>query len=96
MPDLHAAMRQLRDSESIIFLWIDAICINQANIQEKNHQVPLMADVYRRAEHVCVWLGERSDDSDVALDFIRRPGDLFATSVSAKSKPNWRAFYAFI
>ena len=56
-PDLHTAMRQLRDSESVIFLWIDAICTDQANIQEKNHQVPLMADIYRRAEHVYVWLG---------------------------------------
>ena len=95
-PDLYAAMTQLRDSESVIFLWIDAICINQASIQEKNQQVPLMAVVYRRAEHVCVWLGEMNDESKVALDFIRRPGDVFATSVSAKSKPNWRAFYAFI
>ena len=95
-PDLHAAMRQLRDSECVVFLWIDAICINQANIQEKNRQVPLMAEVYRRAEHVCVWLGESSDDRKVALDFIRRPGVFLATSASALRERNWRLFYAFI
>lgn len=96
MADLYAAMRRLRDSESIIFLWIDAICINQANIQEKNRQVPLMADVYRRAEHVFIWLGESSVDRKVALDFIRRPGVFLATSDSPLRDRNWRLFYAFI
>lgn len=96
MPDLHAAMRQLRHGRSVRYLWIDAICIDQANTQETNHQMSRMADVYRRAEYVCIWLGQRSDDSDVALDFIRGAGDLFATSASTQSEPDWRAFYAFI
>ena len=97
-PDLHTAMRQLRDSESVIFLWIDAICIDQANIQEKNHQVPLMADIYRRAEHVYVWLGQSSnnDGSKEALDFIHRPREFIAMSASAMRDHNWRAFYSFI
>jgi hypothetical protein len=38
-------------------LWIDAICINQADIQERNAQVSLMAFIYRRATRVVVWLG---------------------------------------
>ena len=79
-PDLSAALRQLRDSTSVRFLWIDAICIDQANIQEKNHRVPLIADVYRRAEHVCVMLGQSSDDSHKALQFIVGAGNLIATS----------------
>lgn len=96
MPNLYAAMSQLRHGNNVRYLWIDAICINQANTQEKNRQVPLMADVYRRAECLCVWLGERNNEGDVALDFIRGAGDLFATSVSAESEPDWRPFYAFI
>ncbi|KAF2139470.1 uncharacterized protein K452DRAFT_232719, partial [Aplosporella prunicola CBS 121167] len=38
-------------------LWIDAICIDQGNVSEKNHQVNQMADIYRNATTVFVWLG---------------------------------------
>jgi hypothetical protein len=51
-------------------LWIDAICINQASIEERNHQVGLMGKVYERAETVLVWLGRASEDSKLALDLL--------------------------
>ncbi|KAI0423058.1 HET-domain-containing protein [Xylaria grammica] len=38
-------------------LWVDAICINQKDIQEKNHQVPLMGKLYTNAKLVLSWLG---------------------------------------
>jgi hypothetical protein len=50
--------------------WIDAICINQANVLERNHQVNLMRDIYTRAEKVCIWLGKEADESDRAMDFL--------------------------
>lgn len=39
------------------FLWIDAVCINQADKDEKNQQLPFMTEIYRRASRVIVWLG---------------------------------------
>ena len=95
-PNLLAALRQLRISTSVKIVWIDAICIDQANTQEKSRQVSLMADIYRRAEHVCVWLGQGNHDSDNAIDFISGAGDLKATSAQAQCEPDWRAFYSFI
>lgn len=38
-------------------LWIDAICINQTDEQEKSHQVWMMKDIYQRASLAIVWLG---------------------------------------
>ena len=38
-------------------LWVDAICIDQSNTEERNHQVTLMQDIYSIAENVLVWLG---------------------------------------
>lgn len=38
-------------------LWVDAICINQDNTSEKNHQVPFMKDIYSQADIVLCWLG---------------------------------------
>jgi hypothetical protein len=51
-------------------LWADAICINQEDIVERNHQVQLMRDIYRSAELVVAWLGEEKDESDLAMDMI--------------------------
>ena len=95
-PNLHAALEHLRDRKSARLLWIDAICIDLANVEEKNHQISLMADIYRRAEHVCIWLGQGSHEFDRALDFIGRAADMLATSAWGWSEPNWWAFYSFI
>ncbi|KAK0510158.1 hypothetical protein JMJ35_007552 [Cladonia borealis] len=95
-PSLCAALRRLRDRGSVRFLWIDAICINQTNFYEMNHQVPLMADVYRRAEHLYVWLGQSSADSDKALQFIGDTEYLIARSAWQQEESDWRAFYSFI
>jgi hypothetical protein len=52
------------------FLWIDAICIDQTNVSERNHQVQLMGEVYSRASEVLIWLGDAVGDSDLAMDFM--------------------------
>jgi hypothetical protein len=51
-------------------LWVDAICINQLNMDEKASQIPLMTEIYGRAEKVLVWLGSSADQSDLAIDEI--------------------------
>ncbi|KAI8718592.1 HET domain-containing protein [Fusarium sp. LHS14.1] len=51
--------------------WIDSICINQADFEERRHQVQLMHLIYRQAEQVIVWLGEPSSDSGLAMNFVR-------------------------
>ncbi|KAL0263595.1 hypothetical protein SLS55_002576 [Diplodia seriata] len=38
-------------------LWVDALCINQADADEKAHQIALMGDIYASAARVVVWLG---------------------------------------
>ncbi|CAG9984116.1 unnamed protein product [Clonostachys byssicola] len=37
--------------------WIDAICINQADLIERNQQVAIMGDIYGGADHVYIWFG---------------------------------------
>ena len=51
-------------------IWVDAICINQNDLDEKGQQVRRMRDIYREADKVVVWLGPAAYDSDIAMDFI--------------------------
>jgi hypothetical protein len=38
-------------------LWVDQLCIDQGTTGERNHQVQMMAEIYRQASYVYVWLG---------------------------------------
>jgi hypothetical protein len=40
------------------YIWIDQICINQQNLDERNAQVPLMNKIFAAAQYVFAWLGE--------------------------------------
>ncbi|KLO88643.1 uncharacterized protein LW93_4453 [Fusarium fujikuroi] len=51
-------------------LWIDAICIDQANIRERKHQVGLMRQIYTSAAKVYVWLGQEDENSNIAMRFV--------------------------
>lgn len=56
-PNLHAALVQLRDPIHEVFLWVDALCIDQENIVEKTQQVSRMHEIYSEAANICIWLG---------------------------------------
>lgn len=62
--NLAAALRHLRDRDTTRTLWIDALCIDQDNDDEKNEQVLRMIDIYRHARRTLVWLGEWPEDPD--------------------------------
>lgn len=70
-PNLYDALEALRLASAPRHLWIDYICINQNDLVEKATQIPLMADIYRTAQQVLVWLGPSADDSDHVMRTIR-------------------------
>lgn len=55
--NLGQALRHLQIESEMRYLWIDALCIDQDNIAERNQQVTLMKDIYGTAKEVLVWLG---------------------------------------
>lgn len=63
----HDALLELRDPVSPRTIWIDAICINQEDIEEKQHQILLMKNVYERASQVVIWLSKPRSDADLAV-----------------------------
>lgn len=71
------------------FFWIDAICINQSNIKERNHQVGLMSQIYTNASAVYIWLGRESNDSDLAMEYITRQASKELKTEGMRYRPLW-------
>ncbi|KAH8672888.1 heterokaryon incompatibility protein-domain-containing protein [Tricladium varicosporioides] len=70
--NMEAFLQQFRHrhSEGGIGLWIDALCINQMDIQERNFQVKLMRDIYEQALVVYAWLGLAEEDGPDGMDLL--------------------------
>lgn len=74
--NLASALRELRYCDRSRRLWVDAICVNQQDSNEKGHQVALMSKVYRNARSGLVWLGEDNNSTREAISYLRRLANL--------------------
>lgn len=68
--NLREALLQLREDGEEDRLWIDAICINQSDENEKAIQIEMMANLYAEASMVMVWLGIWDEESETAIKCI--------------------------
>ncbi|KAG4443370.1 hypothetical protein IFR05_001159 [Cadophora sp. M221] len=66
--NLAAALDDLRDSCKPLRLWADAICIDQSNIRERNHQIKHMRDIFSLAQRTVVYLGQSTEMSSFVLE----------------------------
>jgi hypothetical protein len=76
--DFLAVARNMHPSRPF---WIDAICIDQNSVTERNHQVAQMGAIYAAAAHVIVWLGSNR----LIADFFR----VWKECYMIKSGPFW-------
>ncbi|KAH7122194.1 heterokaryon incompatibility protein-domain-containing protein, partial [Dactylonectria estremocensis] len=67
---LEAALRQLRQPDHSIVMWIDQLCINQEDEKEKERQIPLMGRIYSHCLNTVIWLGEESVGSNSAMQLL--------------------------
>jgi hypothetical protein len=76
-PNLYHALNRLRYKDKKRTLWIDQLCINQWDNEEKANQVDQMRLIYKRCSQCLIWLGEITgdlftvEDAKHALDFLR-------------------------
>lgn len=69
-------MRRLRYTDRERLLWIDALCINQNDIEERNEHINRMAEIYQRADGVCIWLGEHMSDLETIFETVEAIRDI--------------------
>jgi hypothetical protein len=68
--NLDIALRHLQYEDIAPAIWIDSICINQQDYNEKTEQVGQMSSIFSKASHVLVWLGPARDNSDLVATVI--------------------------
>ncbi|KIW20303.1 hypothetical protein PV08_00878 [Exophiala spinifera] len=107
--NLYSLLWHLRQRGESRFLWIDALCIDQANLEERNFHVQLMGSIYHSADRTIVWLGLPSEDRRQAraLEFVaelaaamsvsdspaRSHGGKGERKPSAATQDNWERMY---
>ncbi|TEY44840.1 hypothetical protein BOTCAL_0344g00140 [Botryotinia calthae] len=79
----------LRCDKNKAVIWVDVVCINQNDIPERDAQLQMMADIYKKAEKGLSWLGEKSEDSSLVFRMIQRWASF---SVDKQSQSSPRAF----
>jgi hypothetical protein len=95
------ALRDLKETRLGMCYWVDSLCIDQDNVEERNEQVKRMKEIYRRARAVIVWLGqeERTDRNAVQTmrHLCRDPYVENTLQLPADLQLNgWPALFAFM
>lgn len=65
-------------------LWIDALCINQLDVSERNQQVQMMGSIYQGSQTVHSWTGLDIPDTGLFIDVVQNIHQKFGTSDNAK------------
>jgi Heterokaryon incompatibility protein (HET) len=68
---LHIALQYLRYSDRSRLLWIDAVCINQGDLEERGQQVSCMGRIYENCRRVVVWLSKPNAEAVYSVSFLR-------------------------
>jgi hypothetical protein len=69
--NLLEALKGIREDDQALLIWIDAICIDQQNIAERNKQVSFMAYIYQCSKKTIVWLGPDSGKVHALVGNVR-------------------------
>ncbi|KAK0712279.1 heterokaryon incompatibility protein-domain-containing protein [Apiosordaria backusii] len=72
-------------------MWTDAVCINQADIDEKSAQVAMMGRIYSSCQKVTIWLGPQDEFSRIALRILQRLSKISQLQARAFGKMNDKA-----
>lgn len=85
-------LRYLRSSEQSAKFWIDAICINQSDFDERAQQLAMMGDIYMDASQTRIWLGPASELTAAATRLcleIRREVDAALIQRGSRLLDRW-------
>lgn len=71
-PNVESLLRHLRKTHKVHRLWVDGICINQQDSEEKSRQLILMGQIFFCAARLHIWLGEELPSDLQAFTLLRK------------------------
>jgi len=80
-PSLYNALHHLRLPDKDRVLWVDAICINQKDPDERASQVEMMTDIFGRSSKVVIWLGDPDDSTQFLFEQLKPHADALPSSM---------------
>lgn len=69
-PNCWSALWHLSKTRGPLTIWVDSVCIDQRNSEEKAHQIPLMQAIFESAHTTYFWLGEATIGTDEAMHYL--------------------------
>ena len=64
------ALHRFRKTNEVRLLWIDSVCINQSDLEERAQQVELMSRIYSSGTRNLIWLGEDDGTTQAAMNAL--------------------------
>ncbi|KAH6685701.1 heterokaryon incompatibility protein-domain-containing protein [Plectosphaerella plurivora] len=95
--DLHQCLQAMSKhvaKGALSFLWVDAICINQADDVERAAQVAIMSQIYRGCRECLVWLGPEQDDSHLVFALVEEFEEMCLVDPQQIQKMNIKIDYS--
>lgn len=77
---------------NLTYIWIDYICIDQANLAERTHQVNMMKEIYSKASLVLAWLGEATKTTNKYMRLFHHDREMLAGSPVRSVRDRMRTF----
>jgi hypothetical protein len=84
---IYACLQRLEIGSNPRYLWIDQICIDQDNKEERNIQVLLMKKIFESAQKTLIWLGEEDEDTPLAVECINKIPTLPRAPMESREVP---------
>jgi len=101
-PNVYSILRGKRSTNHNVILWIDSICINQEDGEEKSTQVALMRRIFEEASSTIAWIGDvDSTDAKLAIGLLGK-FDVLETipklrkGFSSLEQREWNAFWTMV
>jgi hypothetical protein len=73
--NLYDALQALRSSDETRIFWIDALCVDQQNLEERV-QVEMMREIYATSQRTTVWLGAQDTASSETIALLKKLADV--------------------
>lgn len=87
--NLHSALVHLRHPSRPRMLWVDALCINQDDSEERDEQVARMGSIYSSARRVIIWLGEQDREVEGAFSLLGSLGRYLNLRATVEISGDW-------